>query len=266
MCGIIGYIGHEQAYPILIRGLQRLEYRGYDSAGIAVFDNGKLCRVRVRGKVEQLADKLAEGKFESSIGIGHTRWATHGKPSEQNAHPHASANGTIMIVHNGIIENYAKLREDMGALGYAFESETDTEVVAHMIEEAYRGDLLQAVKKALRRVRGTYGLGVMHVDHPQELIAARRGSPMVLGIGDQEMLVASDVSAFLRLTDRVVYLEDDDVVRMTRQGFTIDTLEDERVERHPQQIEWEADATDLRGFPHYMRKEIFAHPDAITTA
>jgi glutamine---fructose-6-phosphate transaminase (isomerizing) len=266
VCGIIGYIGHEQALPILIRGLQRLEYRGYDSAGIAVLEDGNLCRIRVQGKVESLSDKLTQGQFNSTLGMGHTRWATHGKPSEENAHPHVSRNGAIMVVHNGIIENYYALREQLGALGYTFASQTDTEVVAHMIEEEYHGDLLQAVKNALRRVRGTYGLVVMHVDHPHELIAARHGSPMVLGIGDKEMLVASDVSAFLRLTDRVVYLEDDDIVRLTRQGFAIDTLEDERVERQAQQIEWEADATDLNGFSHYMLKEIFEQPEAITNA
>jgi glucosamine--fructose-6-phosphate aminotransferase (isomerizing) len=198
--------------------------------------------------------------------MGHTRWATHGKPSEVNAHPHASASGAIMVVHNGIIENYAILREQLQARGYAFASETDTEVVAHLIEDEYQGDLLQAVKKALRKVRGTYGLVVMHAGHPDELIAARRGSPMVLGIRDNEMLVASDVSAFLRFTDRVVYMEDDDVARLTRQGFAIDTLADRQVERHAQQIEWEADATDLNGFAHYMLKEIHEQPEALTNA
>ncbi len=267
MCGIIGYIGNDTAVPILIQGLHRLEYRGYDSAGIAVLENGKLCRVRVQGKVESLTARLAEGQFSSTIGMGHTRWATHGKPSEANAHPHLSHSGTVMVVHNGIIENYYSLREQLIERGFTFTSETDTEILAHLIEEAYTGDLMQAVKNALRKVHGTYGLVVMHVDHPDELIAARRGSPMVLGIGEDEMLVASDVSAFLRLTDRVVYLEDDDVVKLTRQGgFAIDTLADERVERQAQQIEWEADAAELKGFPHYMLKEIYEQPEAITNA
>lgn len=266
MCGIIGYIGHAAAVPILIRGLHRLEYRGYDSAGIAVNEDGKLCRVRAMGKVDGLGARLEEGQFTSTVGMGHTRWATHGKPSEDNAHPHVSQNGAIMVVHNGIIENYASLREHLRERGYDCSSETDTEVVAHLIEEVYQGDLLHAVKQVLRKIQGTYGLVVMHAGHPDEMIAARRGSPMVLGIGDDEMLVASDVSAFLRLTDRVVYLEDDDVVKLTPQGFAIDTLADEPVERRPEHIEWQADATDLNGFPHYMLKEIFEQPEAITNA
>ena len=266
MCGIIGYIGKDVAVPILLQGLYRLEYRGYDSAGVAVLENDKLCRVRVQGKVDSLNTKLGEGQFTSTIGMGHTRWATHGKPSEANAHPHASRNGAIMVVHNGIIENYSPLREQLKKRGYVFTSETDTEVVAHLIEDEYTGDLSQAVKNALRKVHGTYGLVVMHVKHPDELIAARRGSPMVLGIGDDEMLVASDVSAFLHLADRVVYLEDDDVVKLSRQGFSIDTLADERVERQAEQIEWQADSTDLNGFPHYMLKEIYEQPESITNA
>jgi glucosamine--fructose-6-phosphate aminotransferase (isomerizing) len=251
---------------ILIQGLHRLEYRGYDSAGIAVVEEGKLCRVRAQGKVDGLSARLAEGQFSSTIGMGHTRWATHGAPSEDNAHPHVSRDGSIMVVHNGIIENYSILREQLMAQGYTFTSETDTEVVAHLIEDEYTGDLSQAVKNALRKVQGTYGLVVMHAEHANQLIAARRGSPMVLGIGETEMMVASDVSAFLRLTDRVVYLEDDDVVKLTRQGFSIDTLADKKVERQAQQIEWQADAAELKGFPHYMLKEIFEQPEAITNA
>jgi glucosamine--fructose-6-phosphate aminotransferase (isomerizing) len=171
-----------------------------------------------------------------------------------------------MVVHNGIIENYQALRRQLTARGYTFSSETDTEVAAHLIEDEYEGDLLQAVKRALRQLQGTYGLVVMHAEHPHELVAARRGSPMVVGVGDTEMLVASDVAAFLSLTDRVVYLEDNDVVRMTSHGFTIDTLTDERVERQAQQIEWQPDATELNDFPHYMLKEIFEQPEAITNA
>ncbi len=266
MCGIIGYIGNDTAVPILIQGLHRLEYRGYDSAGIAVLEDGKLCRVRVQGKVDGLTARLANGQFSSTIGMGHTRWATHGKPSEDNAHPHVSKSGDIMVVHNGIIENHQILRRQLTARGYTVTSETDTEVVAHLIEDEYDGDLLRAVKQALRQLRGTYGLVVMHARHEQELVAARRGSPMVIGVGDTAMLVASDVSAFLRITDRVVYLEDDDVVRMTGQGFAINTLADERVERLTQHIEWQPDATELDDFPHYTLKEIFEQPEAITNA
>ena len=266
MCGIIGYIGNNPAVPILIRGLQRLEYRGYDSAGIALIENGKLCRVRGQGKVTNLAARLAGGQFDATIGMGHTRWATHGEPSEANAHPHVSDNGTIMVVHNGIVENCYALREELKTRGYTFTSDTDTEIVAHLIQDAYQGNMVQAVKHALRQVQGTYGLVAMHADHPDELVAARRGSPMVLGIGDHETLVASDVAAFLKLTDKVVYIEDDDVVRVSRQGFAIDTLADEHVERHAEQIEWHADAVDLKGFPHYMLKEIFEQPETVTNA
>ena len=266
MCGIIGYIGNRPAAPILIEGLHRLEYRGYDSAGIAVVEHGELCRVRMQGKVNSLTAQLAERPFESTIGMGHTRWATHGKPSEANAHPHANGDETIMVVHNGIIENYQTLREQLSTRGYHFSSETDTEVVAHLIEDEYDGDLTQAVKRALRKVTGTYGLVVMHAQHPSELVAARRGSPMVLGVGEDEMLLASDVSAFLRLTDRVVYLEDDDIVTIRADRYTIDTLADKLVEREAERIEWQADEVELNGFPHYMLKEIYEQPETITNA
>ncbi len=266
MCGIVGYIGNKHAVPILLEGLHRLEYRGYDSAGIAVIERGELCRVRMPGKVNSLVAQLAERPFESTIGMGHTRWATHGKPSEANAHPHANGDETIMVVHNGIIENYQTLREQLSARGYRFSSETDTEVVAHLIEDEYTGDLTQAVKRALRKVTGTYGLVVMHAQHPREMVAARRGSPMVLGVGDHEMLLASDVAAFLRLTDRVVYLEDDDIVTLRADEYVIDTLADKHVEREAERIEWQADEVELNGFRHYMLKEIHEQPDTITNA
>lgn len=266
MCGIIGYIGNKPATPILIEGLRRLEYRGYDSAGIAVIENDEVCRVRMPGKVDKLAARVAQHQFEGTTGIGHTRWATHGKPSEANAHPHANDNETIMLIHNGIIENYQSLRTQLSSRGYRFTSETDTEVVAHLIDDAYQDDLIHAVKQALRQVTGTYGLVVMHTAHPQQLVAARRGSPMVLGIGKGEMFLASDVSAFQRLTDRVVYLEDDDIVSVTTDGHTIDTLAGEQVQRSAEPIEWRDEAYDLQGFPHYTLKEIFEQPETITNA
>ncbi len=266
MCGIIGYVGNKCAVPILLEGLHRLEYRGYDSAGIAVIEDGQLSRVRIQGKVNALVARLAERPFASTIGMGHTRWATHGKPSEANAHPHTNGDETIMVVHNGIIENYQILREQLTARGYCFSSETDTEVVAHLIDEAYTGDLTQAVKRALRKVTGTYGLVVMHTAHPDEMVAARRGSPMVLGVGNNEMLLASDVSAFLRLTNRAVYLEDDDIVTIRADNYTIDTLADKPVTRETERIEWQPDAAERNGFPHYMLKEIFEQPETITNA
>lgn len=266
MCGIIGYIGNKPATPILIEGLRRLEYRGYDSAGIAVIEKDEVCRVRMPGKVDKLAARVAQHQFESTIGIGHTRWATHGKPSEANAHPHANGDETIMLIHNGIIENYQSLRTQLSSRGYRFTSETDTEVVAHLIDDAYQDDLIHAVKQALRQITGTYGLVVMHTAHPQQLVAARRGSPMVLGIGKGEMFLASDVSAFQRLTDRVVYLEDDDIISVTTDGHTIDTLAGEQVQRSAEPIEWRDEAYDLQGFPHYTLKEIFEQPETITNA
>lgn len=266
MCGIIGYIGNKPATPILIEGLRRLEYRGYDSAGIAIIENDEVCRVRMPGKVEKLAAKIAQHHFEGTIGIGHTRWATHGKPSEANAHPHANGDESIMLIHNGIIENYQSLSAQLRSRGYHFTSETDTEVMAHLIDDAYKGDLVHAVKQALGQVTGTYGLVVMHSRHPDQLVAARRGSPMVLGVGDGETFLASDVSAFLRLTDRVVYLEDDDIVSVTTTGFTIDTLAGEQVQRDAEPIEWQDNAADLEGFPHYTLKEIFEQPETITNA
>ena len=266
MCGIIGYIGNKPATPILIEGLRRLEYRGYDSAGIAVIESAEVRRVRMPGKVEKLAARVTQHPFEGTIGIGHTRWATHGKPSEANAHPHANGDETIMLIHNGIIENYQSLRAQLNSRGYRFTSETDTEVVAHLIDDAYQDDLIHAVKQALRQVTGTYGLVVMHTAHPQQLVAARRGSPMVLGIGKGEMFLASDVSAFQRLTDKVVYLEDDDIVSVTTDGHTIDTLAGEQVQRSAEPIEWPDEAYDLQGFPHYTLKEIFEQPETITNA
>ena len=266
MCGIIGYIGSKPATPILVEGLRRLEYRGYDSAGIAVIEEDAVSRVRMPGKVERLAARIAQRHVAGCIGIGHTRWATHGEPTEANAHPHTNGDGTIMIVHNGIIENHQGLGTQLAGRGYSFTSETDTEVIAHLIDEAYRGDLVHAVKQALGQVTGTYGLVVMHARHPRQLVAARRGSPMVLGVGEDEMFLASDVSAFLRLTDRVVYLEDDDIVSVTTEGFTIDTLAGEQVQRDAEQIEWHDDDADLQGFPHYTLKEIFEQPETITNA
>src|SRR6266568_3651495 len=266
MCGIVGYIGNKHVVPLLLEGLHRLEYRGYDSAGIAVIEGGELCRVRMQGKVHRLVAQLAERPFEGTIGMGHTRWATHGKPSEANAHPHANGDETLMVVHNGIIENYQILREQLSARGYRFRSETDTEVVAHLIDDEYTGNLTQAVKRALRKVTGTYGLVVMHAQHPHEMVAARRGSPMVLGVGETEMLLASDVAAFLRLTDQVVYLEDDDIVTLRADEYVIDTLADKPVEREAERIEWQADAVELTDFPHYMLKEIHEQPDTMTNA
>lgn len=267
MCGIIGYIGEDPVVPILTKGLQRLEYRGYDSAGIAVINgNNKLSRVRIEGKVHNLASRLSNRYSGSTVGIGHTRWATHGKPSEDNAHPHTCCKNEVMIVHNGIIENHLELRNKLIENGCVFTSETDSEVIAHLIEKEYNGDLVNTVKRAVKNLHGTYGIAVLHVNHPHEIVATRCGSPLAVGISDNGTFISSDVAAFLNFTNRAVYLEDNDVVRITNTGFTIDTLTDTEVEREPQQIEWEQDSIELDGFPHYMLKEIFEQPETVTNA
>jgi glucosamine--fructose-6-phosphate aminotransferase (isomerizing) len=268
MCGIVGYIGNRLAAPILLEGLRRLEYRGYDSAGAAFFVDQRLTRIRVHGKVKKLVE-VVDGHYPSTIGIGHTRWATHGKPSVENAHPHANGDETIMVVHNGIIENYQMLREQLHTRGYCFTSQTDTEVLVHLIEEEYRGDFKDAVKCALRHVTGTFGIVAMHASHPGELVAARRGSPMVLGLGDGEMFVASDVAPFLGITNRVIYLGEEDIVTIQSDGYTIDNFggeEGEELCREMERIEWRADAVELNGFPHYMLKEIYEQPETVTNA
>ena len=219
MCGIVAYIGQKDALPILVGGLKKLEYRGYDSSGVALVDKGAITTVRASGKISALESKLKETPVSGNIGIAHTRWATHGAPTEQNAHPHTSFDGKISIVHNGIIENYASLKAKLIEKGVCFKSETDTEVVAHLIARNYNGDLKEAVLKALSLIEGTFGLAVICSDDPDTLIGARRGSPLILGIGsDGDFFLASDVSAIINHTQKVVYLDDNDVVQIKRDG------------------------------------------------
>lgn len=257
MCGIVGYIGKNQAIPILIEGLKRLEYRGYDSAGLAVISKKKLFIQKQVGKVKELEKAVEKNSIDSTIGIAHTRWATHGEPSDLNAHPHTDCKERIAVVHNGIIENYRALREFLGSKGHKFRTETDTEVIAHLIEEYYNGSLLEAVRIALSEVEGTYGIAVLSLDNPKCLIVARNGSPLVIGNGINEYMVASDVSAVIRHTNQVVYLEDGEIAEITDKGFSITTLEAEEIEPKMEEVSMSLDMIEKGGYPHFMLKEIF---------
>ena len=265
MCGIVAYAGHQPAREILVEGLKRLEYRGYDSSGIAILNSPPyLCKAV--GKVAALEQRVWKDVPNGSVGIAHTRWATHGKPTEPNAHPHIDCSGQLFLVHNGIIENYLVLKKRLMAAGHTFRSETDTEVLAHLIEEAYKGNLEAAVQKALLQVQGTFGIAVVHRSHPQQIIVARRGSPIVLGIGKEESLAASDVSALAQHTDQVVYLEDNEVARLEPGQFSITTLDNKTVSRGPTLLEVGPETMERGNFPHYMLKEIFEQPDAVENA
>jgi glutamine---fructose-6-phosphate transaminase (isomerizing) len=266
MCGIIAYTGQQPARDILIEGLKRLEYRGYDSSGVAILNSGTPYLARSVGKVACLDQQVLRDLPSGVAGIAHTRWATHGKPTEKNAHPHADCTGKIFLAHNGIIENYRVLKDKLLATGHVFQSETDTEVLAHLVEDAYAGDLESAVQKALLQVQGTFGLAVVHSDRPSEIVVARRGSPMVLGIGDGESLAASDVAALARHTNQVVYLEDNEVARLEPGQFRIKTLSNQTVERGPTTLEGGLESADRGVFPHYMLKEIFEQPEAVENA
>lgn len=258
MCGIVGYIGKKQALPILLQGLRDLEYRGYDSAGIAVLENGKIDRIREVGKVDMLIRKIGSKKFPGTLGIAHTRWATHGGVTEANAHPHFADSGKLVIAHNGIIENYRQLKERLTDKN--FESETDTEVLAKWIAQHYKGDLLKAVKEALRAVHGTYGLVVMHQNHPNQLVAARLGSPLVIGIGQEEYYIASDVTPMLPFTKQVSFLDDGEIASINGDGLKIINLKDEIIDKEVTEIEWDQQTAQKGGFENFMLKEIFDQP------
>lgn len=264
MCGIVGYIGNKEALPILLQGLRDLEYRGYDSAGIAVLEDGKITRVRAVGKVDTLVEKTKKQDFRSHIGIAHTRWATHGGVTEANAHPHMAMDGKLTLVHNGIIENYRDLKAKLRDKN--LESETDTEILAKWIGQHYEGDLLKAVRKALLAVRGTYGILVMHADHPQEIIAARLGSPLVIGLGENEYYVASDVTPMLAYTKRVTYLDDGEIAEIKGGAFRIVNLKDEVVDKSVTEIDWDKTAAQKQGFEHFMLKEIIEQPTVFEDA
>ncbi|MEA2043339.1 MAG: glutamine--fructose-6-phosphate transaminase (isomerizing) [Bacteroidota bacterium] len=265
MCGIIGYIGKRNAYPILIKGLKRLEYRGYDSTGIALI-NGTTEIHKTKGKVSDLEKTLAGKNLSGRIGIGHTRWATHGEPNDINAHPHLSQNGKFIVIHNGIIENYDRLKRRLKDRGYKFKSETDTEVLANLIEYIYlkgETDAEIAVRLALSKVVGAYGLVVIAKDEPDKLIAARKGSPLVIGIGDDEYLVASDATPIVEHTKSVIYLNNDNIAVIKENELTLKTIENDKLEPNVQQLSLDIGEIEKNGYDHFMLKEIFEQPNSI---
>jgi glutamine---fructose-6-phosphate transaminase (isomerizing) len=257
MCGIVGYIGSKDAAGVLVEGLRRLEYRGYDSAGVAVLDGGDVQLRRSKGKLSFLEELLEKQPVRGSLGIGHTRWATHGRPSEENAHPHTCCKGNIVVVHNGIIENYIELKQRLSAAGHIFKSQTDTEVIAHLVEEAYKGDLLEAVRQTLKQLQGSYAIGVLASDQKSTFVAARKDSPLVLGLGEHEMFVASDVPALLPYTRDVIFLVDGDIALITKDKIEISDIQGKPVERKSQKILWDAIAAEKGGYKHFMLKEIY---------
>ncbi|MGH7604797.1 MAG: glutamine--fructose-6-phosphate transaminase (isomerizing) [Gemmatimonadaceae bacterium] len=263
MCGIIGYIGNRGATPLLLEGLKRMEYRGYDSAGVAVMNGSGVETRKAAGKISQLERALATSPVNGDTGIGHTRWATHGVPNECNAHPHLDCKGNIAVVHNGIIENSGTLKQGLQARGHKFKSDTDTEVIAHLIEEAFDGNLEDAVIEALWQIEGTYGIAVVSSEDKNKIVAARKGSPLLIGLGDGEYYVASDVSAILAQTREVVYLDDGDVAILTRNGYTVLNQRAQQLERRVSKIDWDLDQIERGGFAHFMLKEIFEQPATV---
>ena len=263
MCGIVGYAGPREATHVLLGGLARLEYRGYDSAGVAVIEGEELSVVRRVGKLVNLNNALSGSPVAGSVGIGHTRWATHGKPSEDNAHPHVDCTGKIAVVHNGIIENYLELREELAANGHILRSETDTETIAHLIESYYDGDLTSAVRHALKRLDGSYALGVVHLDHPKLVIAARKDSPLIIGKGKGENIVASDIPAVLEYTREIVVLHDGDIAEVTAEEIHLIDAAGHTVEPEMMHVEWDLDAAEKGGYEDFMLKEIYEQPKAL---
>jgi glutamine---fructose-6-phosphate transaminase (isomerizing) len=265
MCGIIGYIGDKNCVPILINGLKRLEYRGYDSAGIGLISNNHSQVVKNKGKVSLLENKIEKMNLEGTLGIGHTRWATHGVPNEVNAHPHFNTAKNLFVIHNGIIENYQTLRAGLQKLGYKFITETDSEVLPHLIDSfiAKGNSLFKAVQLALSEVEGTYGLAVIYLNEPDKIVAAKKGSPLVLGIGEKENLVASDVSAILAHTKQMVYLEDGEVVEVRKDHFRAKTIHDKEIEKEVHEISMSLDEIDKGGYNHFMLKEIMEQPESV---
>ena len=263
MCGIMGYVGSADATPIIMDGLRRLEYRGYDSAGVAVNDHGINVR-KAEGKIDQLAALLEDEPLTGTIGIGHTRWATHGRPSDLNAHPHTDASGEFVVVHNGIIENFQTLREELQASGVELTSETDTELLAHLVAAEYDGNLAAAVRAAVDRAEGAYALVVMSDREPRTIIAVRKISPLVVGLGEGETFLASDIPAVLHRTRDFLIIEDDELVTITAEGAIIETIEGDPVEREVMHIDWDAQQAEKGGYEHFMLKEIYEQPAVIT--
>ena len=265
MCGIVGYIGTNQAAPILLDGLSKLEYRGYDSAGIAVYDGEEINVVKSKGRLKVLNELTHGGEtLPGTLGIGHTRWATHGAPSDINAHPHLNGDASIVVVHNGIIENYIKLKKKLEKKGYQFVSDTDTEVIAHLLDYYYQGNPLQAVTKIMHRMEGSYALGIIFKDHPDELYAVRKDSPLIVGHTKDGNIIASDVPAVLKYTRDVFFIENEEIVRMTRDQMEFFNVDEEPIEKESVRIEWDVNAAEKGGYEHFMLKEMYEQPKAIT--
>lgn len=264
MCGIVGYIGTEQAAPIILDGLSKLEYRGYDSAGIAVFDGEKIITQKAVGRLKILENLTCGGeRLKGFSGIGHTRWATHGAPSEKNAHPHRNKTGTIAVVHNGIIENYSILKKKMQNKGYEFISDTDTEVLAHLLDYYYQGNPLETIIKVLHRVEGSYALGIMFADHPEAIYAVRKDSPMIVGKNDTGCFIASDVPAILKYTRTVYYVDNQEVVELKKEGMCFYSIDEEKLVKEPVTVEWDVNAAEKAGYEYFMLKEIYEQPATV---
>jgi glucosamine--fructose-6-phosphate aminotransferase (isomerizing) len=263
MCGIVCYVGNRKAAPILMNGLKKLEYRGYDSAGICTVDNKSVLVKKDIGKIDEIDEKINLTDLNGNIGISHCRWATHGSVTKENAHPHTDCSGNISIVHNGIIENHAELKKELEEKGHKFSSETDTEVIAHLIEENYNGDLKEAVLKALKKLDGSYALGVIHSSH-DELIAARNESPLIIGIGDGENFISSDVPAILEYTKKVIYLDNGEIGVLSKDKIEVFDLDGKLQEKKTEEIEWNAEQAEKQGYKHFMLKEIFEQPQVVT--
>lgn len=263
MCGIVGYVGSKEATPVLLEGLRRLEYRGYDSAGIAVMRDGQMRVAKTKGKLQNLADKLATLQMPGNIGIGHTRWATHGEPSDENSHPHTDEVLDFAVVHNGIIENYEKLKAWLQEQGYQFSSETDTEVIAHLLHKLYDGDMLQTITQAVHMLSGSFALGILTKHHPDTLYCVRRDSPLVIGLGQGEQFIASDIPALLAHTQEVCLLEDDEIGILTRDGVQLYDLWGGARAMKTMHVDWDVKAAEKAGYAHYMLKEMLEQPEAL---
>ncbi len=265
MCGIVGYVGTRQAAPILLDGLAKLEYRGYDSAGIAVYDGQEIKTVKAKGRLHVLNELTHDGAtLPGTIGIGHTRWATHGSPSDENAHPQVNEDESIAVVHNGIIENYLPLKKTLQKRGYTFTSDTDTEVIAQLLDYYYHGDPLQAIVKVMHRMEGSYALGILFADHPDELYAVRKDSPLVVGQAEDGCYIGSDVTALLKHTRDVIFIENGEIVRMTKDSMAFFNVDEEPIEKETTTIEWDINAAEKGGYAHFMLKEMNEQPKAIT--
>lgn len=265
MCGIVGYIGKKQAAPVLLDGLSKLEYRGYDSAGMAVYDGKKIQVQKAAGRLKVLDEQTHNGNaMPGTVGIGHTRWATHGAPSDVNAHPHYSQDETIAVVHNGIIENYLKLRKKLQARGYQFRSETDTEVIAMLLEHYYKGDPLEAIGKVMHRVEGSYALGILFADHSDIVYSVRRDSPLVVGQSADGSLIASDVPAILKYTREVYFIQNEEIAALTENTVTFYNIDGEEIEKEPKKIEWDINAAEKGGYEHFMLKEMNEQPKTVS--